>query len=153
VAGERSDVSPPPLAAPSTPPPLRLPHEAECLAKARPSAAAAGGNAPRARLDEGVQRTRRLGAADHVGDSGRRRIRGDDGVRLPAAACSCALALRRHAWSAPRRAPPWPQCSGSSPLGAGVWLSAPAVGAVQASVGARPGRISRPARATELARI
>src|SRR6266849_9209249 len=127
------------IAGPSTRP-LRLRRrEAEPLAEARPSAAAAGRNAPRARLDDGVQRTRRLAATDRMGDPRRRRVRGDDGIRLPPAACARAVALRRHAGSAPRSAIARPQSARSAALAVSRRLSAAAVRAFETRPGAGPG--------------
>jgi len=65
--------------------------------RARPSASRCWpAMPPGARLDDGVQRARRLAAADRLGDPGRRRICGDDGIRLPPAARAAPVALRRH---------------------------------------------------------
>src|SRR5260370_25103917 len=141
------------IAGPSTRPLRRRRPEAEPLAEARPSAAAADRNAPGARLDDGVQRARRLAAADRMGDPGGRRVRGDDGSRLPPPARARAVALRRHAGSAPRRAIARPQCARSAALAVSRWLSAAAVRAFQTRPGAGLGRISESRRETRLARL
>src|SRR5260370_1679670 len=141
------------IAGPSTPPLLRVPREAEPLAQDRSSAAAAGRNAPGARLDDGVQRARRLAAADRMGAPRRRRIRGDDGIRLPPAARARAVALRRDAGSAPRRAIARPQCARSAALAVSPRLSAAAIRAFQTRPGAGLGRISESRRETRLASL
>src|SRR5258706_971905 len=141
------------IAEPSTPPLLRVPLEAEPLAEARPSAAAAGRNAAGARLGDGLQRARRLAPADRLGDPRRRSIRGDDGIRLPPAACAGAVALRRHAGHAPRRAIARPQCARSAALAVSRRLSAATVRAFQTRPGAGPGLVSKSGRETHLARI
>src|SRR5260370_10132713 len=141
------------IAGPSTPPLLRVLREAEPLAEARPSAAAAGRNAPGARLEDGVQRARRWAAADRMGAPGRRRLRSDDGIRLPPAAGARAVALRRDAGSAPRRAIARPQCARSAALALSRRLSAAAIRAFQTRPGAGPGRVSKSGGDAQLARI
>src|SRR5260370_21925096 len=141
------------IAGPSTPPLLRVLREAEPLAEARPSAAAAGRNAPGARLDDGVQRARRLAAADRMGAPRRRRLRSDDGIRLPPAAGARAVALRRDAGSAPRRAIARPQCARSAALALSRRLSPSAIRAFPPRPCSGPGRACKASAERSLARI
>src|SRR6266849_2698311 len=83
-------------------PPPRL--ESGRLAQARPSTAPSCGDARGAGVDDGVQRTCRLAAPARVGGSWRRGLCGGDSIRLPSVARTRAVALRRNAGDAARRA-------------------------------------------------